>query len=110
MNAYMFFTKAERPAAVVCLSVSFVWNSSSNTFVWIIFLYFLFEHIQAENPEAKVTEISKILGKKWSELSEAAKKPFKDQSDADKERYVIAIADYKANKAPTESDSSSDSD
>jgi len=49
-----------------------------------------------ENPDAKVSDLAKIMGEKWNaikEKSEADK--YKKQAEADKERYQKAMAKYK---------------
>lgn len=35
----------------------------------------------------KLTEISKIMGKQWQEMSDQQKKPFYDLQDKEKKRY-----------------------
>lgn len=45
--------------------------------------------VREENPDMKITEISKVLGARWREMDDAQKKPFQKKADADKERWVI---------------------
>ncbi len=42
--------------------------------------------VVAENPGMAVTEVSKVLGAQWKELSADAKAPFDAMARADKER------------------------
>ncbi|CAM9375144.1 unnamed protein product, partial [Sphacelaria rigidula] len=44
--------------------------------------------VQQENPDMKITEISKVLGQLWRTMDESAKKPFNKKAAADKERQV----------------------
>jgi len=70
MSSYMFFAQDMRPTVV------------------------------AENPAAKMTEISKILGEKWSKVSgtKAAKK-YEDMATTDRERYSVEKEEYDAKVA-----------
>lgn len=54
--------------------------------------YFFFtqanrEQARKENPEMKMTEISKVLGQKWKEVSDEDKKAYEEKAKADKARY-----------------------
>lgn len=42
--------------------------------------------VVAENPGISVTEVSKVIGSRWKELSADAKAPFDALAKADKER------------------------
>ena len=44
------------------------------------------KEVQEENPGAKITEIAKLVGKRWALCSEADKKPFVALASADKVR------------------------
>ena len=50
----------------------------------------------SENPQiaTKVTEITKIIGQRWKELSEKQKKPYQDLADADKLRYARQLEEF----------------
>ena len=50
--------------------------------------------IKEENPGKKMTEISKILGATWKELSEEDKKPYIKQASKDKKRYDKEMKNY----------------
>jgi len=52
------------------------------------------EGYKAKHPDTKVTEITKALGAKWKEMSEAEKAPFQKLANADKERYKKEMANY----------------
>lgn len=54
--------------------------------------YFFFSNetraaLSAKNPGMPVSEIAKLLGAKWKELSADAKKPYEVKAEADKKRY-----------------------
>jgi len=57
------------------------------------------EDTKSENPDATFGELGKILGSKWSGLSEEEKAPYHDQAAKDKERYTEEQAAY-AEKNP----------
>jgi hypothetical protein len=50
--------------------------------------------IKAESPEMKVTEISKVIGLKWGELSEKKKAKYQTEAAADKLRYQEEMKGY----------------
>ena len=50
--------------------------------------------IQETHPELKMTDISKVLGKKWSSMSEKEKSKYFVLSDKDKERYAEEMETY----------------
>merc|ERR1719187_1875515 len=59
--------------------------------------YFLFMNTKKDSLIAegiKFTEASKKCGELWSQLSEAGKKPFEDESAALKKKYEVALAKY----------------
>ena len=45
------------------------------------------EGIQAQNPDMKMTEISKALGAAWNSMSDAQKAPYNQRNLEDKIRY-----------------------
>lgn len=53
--------------------------------------HYIPQKIKAENPDMKITEISKVLGEKWREMDDDAKAPFQKKADADKERCVTVL-------------------
>merc|ERR1719445_1007955 len=64
-------------------SVYFLWTASRRAAV------------KAANPDAKVTEIAKLMGAEWKTLSEAEKKPFVAEAEKAKSAYTAAMATYK---------------
>lgn len=74
-----------------------------------ITLSLFYQQVKADNPELKVTEISKVLGEKWGKLDETQKKPYQDKADEDKARYKRERDAYDSKKAATEPPQQSDS-
>ncbi|KAL1916519.1 uncharacterized protein VTP21DRAFT_5710 [Calcarisporiella thermophila] len=52
------------------------------------------KQVLEENPDVKFTEVGKLLGAMWKELSEEEKKIYNDKASKDKERYEREKADY----------------
>ena len=71
---------------------------------WIFFTNDMREKVKADNPDAKTTDLTKIMSPMWKALSPEDKKPYEDKAKADKERYEKEMENYKG------SDSDSDSD
>lgn len=46
------------------------------------------QQVKAENPDMKITEMSKVLGARWREMDEKQKAPYQKKADADKARLV----------------------
>ena len=65
--------------------------------------------IRDENPEMKMTEISKKIGVMWKELSEEDKVKYNDLAEKDKERYLSEKAKYDSKKSQSQSQSQSQS-
>ncbi|CAM9490493.1 unnamed protein product [Scytosiphon promiscuus] len=55
--------------------------------------------VKAENPDMKITEMSKVLGARWREMDDNDKAPFQKKADKDKARYQKEMEKYKAKKA-----------
>ena len=53
--------------------------------------------IKSENPNLKMTEITKQLGKEWRLLNDNDKEKFIKLSQNDKKRYEKEITNYKKN-------------
>ena len=53
--------------------------------------------VDAENPEMKMAEKSKVLGAMWKEASEEARQPFMAQNEAQKVVYAAAMKEYGSN-------------
>mmetsp|Transcript_67027 Transcript_67027/g.106585 ORF Transcript_67027/g.106585 Transcript_67027/m.106585 type:complete len:304 (-) Transcript_67027:155-1066(-) len=61
--------------------------------------YFLFaqevrDQIKTDNPELKMTEIAKVIGAKWKELSDDQKKPYTVEAARLKEEYKKKMEKY----------------
>lgn len=55
--------------------------------------YFFFtadmrERVKQENPDLKITEMAKVMGAKWKQMSDADKQKYVDMAEKDKERYA----------------------
>lgn len=55
--------------------------------------------VKQENPGIAFTEIAKVLGEKWKNVTADEKKEFEEQAAKDKTRYEEQMAAYKATKA-----------
>mmetsp|Transcript_6135 Transcript_6135/g.12075 ORF Transcript_6135/g.12075 Transcript_6135/m.12075 type:complete len:808 (+) Transcript_6135:176-2599(+) len=66
--------------------------------------------IKEELPDTKFTEMGKLIGEKWRELSSEDKKEFEAMADEDKERYSKQLAKYKAKKQDEEDGMDDDQD
>ena len=55
--------------------------------------------VKADNPNIAFTEIAKVLGERWRDVSAEDKKPYEEQAAQDKTRYEEEMAAYKATKA-----------
>jgi structure-specific recognition protein 1 len=53
------------------------------------------EKIKTDNPDIKFTEIAKVAGAQWKELSAEDKQPYEAKAAADKERYAAEMKAYK---------------
>jgi len=53
------------------------------------------DRVKFENPEAKMTEIGKIMGDMWKEIGEEAKKTYQEKAAAAKSKYDEAMEEYK---------------
>jgi len=61
--------------------------------------YFLFTNkirkaTTAANPEMKITQLAKVMGQKWKEISEDEKKELQAEADRLKEEHKIKVAEY----------------
>ncbi|CAJ1940639.1 unnamed protein product [Cylindrotheca closterium] len=77
------------------------------------FFYFSKEmrpKVAAENPEAKSTEITKMLGAMWRELDGDGKKKYDRKAKADHDRYASAKETYDAKVAKEAEEGNADSD
>ena len=65
--------------------------------------YFRFQKVvkakvKSENPEAKITEIAKLIGAQWKTMSDSDKAPFNDAFKKDMVTYNVALEAYKKKK------------
>eukprot|EP00619_Florenciella_sp_RCC1007_P007257 CAMPEP_0205904098 /NCGR_PEP_ID=MMETSP1325-20131115/515_1 /ASSEMBLY_ACC=CAM_ASM_000708 /TAXON_ID=236786 /ORGANISM="Florenciella sp., Strain RCC1007" /LENGTH=197 /DNA_ID=CAMNT_0053269827 /DNA_START=19 /DNA_END=612 /DNA_ORIENTATION=- len=75
------------------------------------YFFFLAEErprTKAEVPGISVTELSKVVGAKWKQLSEEQKAPYEAKAEADKARYAAEKAQYDANQSSAAAEESSD--
>merc|ERR1719228_1238553 len=61
--------------------------------------YFLFtakirKETTAANPEMKITQLAKVMGQKWKEISEEEKKVYQEQAAKLKEEHKNTVAEY----------------
>tara|TARA_B110000977_G_scaffold201529_1_gene296647 strand:- start:1526 stop:1918 length:393 start_codon:yes stop_codon:yes gene_type:complete len=64
------------------------------------YMFFCDEHREAvmkKNKNAKMGEVSKILGNMWSKMDDEEKKSYIEQAEDAKELYVEEMKNYKAN-------------
>nr|AFJ24846.1 high mobility group-1 [Schmidtea mediterranea] len=64
---------------------------------WTAFFFFSDEHrkkIKEENPEYKVGDVAKVLGKMWEACKDKSK--YEEQAKRDKERYNKELEEYKS--------------
>lgn len=62
------------------------------------FLYFSQgrrSQIKADNPDMRNTQVSRILGEMWRNLSDEERKPHVEKERKEREKYKIAIAEWK---------------
>ena len=73
---------------------------------YIIFTSEIREQTKKENPDLPMTDLSKVMGAKWKDLTDEEKAPYVAKSEADKARAKDEIAAWESSK----SDSGSDED
>lgn len=56
------------------------------------------EEVKKLNPDKKVTELAKIFGSMWRELSDQEKEPYLQMVEKDKKRYEKEMALYNQGK------------
>lgn len=62
--------------------------------------YFIFSNeirptVKKQNPDAKITDMSKIIGDMWKGMDDGKKAKYQKKADTDKERYEKEMAAYK---------------
>ncbi|EGD82590.1 hypothetical protein PTSG_03243 [Salpingoeca rosetta] len=50
--------------------------------------------IMQQHPNASVTEVAKLIGAQWRQLTDEQKKPYNDMARTDRERYKEAMKNY----------------
>jgi len=61
---------------------------------FFIFANEIRDSVKADNPDASIGEIGKILGQQWGELDEESKTAYKAKSEEAKEKYLKVLAKY----------------
>lgn len=56
--------------------------------------------LKNEFPELKHTELVKMLSQRWADMSEEAKKPFRDHEETLRQQYHIDVRHYKKGAIP----------
>ena len=51
--------------------------------------------VRESQPHLAMTEISKVLGKKWAEIESAKKEKYNKMAGDDRERYAKEMEEYK---------------
>ena len=64
--------------------------------------------IKEQNPDAKVTEITKIASDLWKSADEETKKYYNDKAEEAKELYKKQMEDYEAGKGVAHDDEEED--
>ncbi|KAI5392937.1 FACT complex subunit ssrp1, variant 2 [Lathyrus oleraceus] len=67
------------------------------------------ENLKKTNPGISFTDVGRVLGEKWKNLSAEEKEPYEAKAQADKKRYKDEISGYK-NPQPLNIDSGNESD
>ncbi len=62
---------------------------------FMLFSGFKRPQVRKENPELKMTEVAKLIGKAWRELDEKDRKQWKDKADTLKQEAAAAEKDSK---------------
>mmetsp|Transcript_15570 Transcript_15570/g.47455 ORF Transcript_15570/g.47455 Transcript_15570/m.47455 type:complete len:105 (-) Transcript_15570:1659-1973(-) len=52
------------------------------------------DEVKRENPDFKVADIGRELGRRWREMSDGEKAPYQEKADVDKERYQEEMSHY----------------
>jgi hypothetical protein len=63
------------------------------------------EEAKKQNPDMKLTEISKVLGAEWKELSDKEKKVYQDKAEEAKSAYTQVKKDFDSKKGKKKVDS-----
>ena len=71
---------------------------------WIFFTNDMREKVKGENPEAKTTDLTKIMSPMWKALTDEEKKPYQEMAVADKVRYEKEMEGYKSSESESDSE------
>ncbi len=71
---------------------------------YMIFVQRMRPVVNDQNPDATFATLSKILGAKWSAMTDKERKKYVDLAEIDKLRYSDEMDDYKATLAARESE------
>eukprot|EP00040_Diaphanoeca_grandis_P026865 m.151423 g.151423 ORF g.151423 m.151423 type:complete len:891 (-) comp30759_c4_seq2:2534-5206(-) len=63
---------------------------------YLIFAQSIREKLKEENPELKMTEMSKVIGTKWSEIKDEEKQKYVDEAAKLKAQYESDMLEFKA--------------
>ncbi|KAK1175519.1 SWI/SNF-related matrix-associated actin-dependent regulator of chromatin subfamily E member 1-related-like [Acipenser oxyrinchus oxyrinchus] len=66
---------------------------------YVIFVNEKKVHLKAEHPDIPFTEITKMLGTRWSQLSQDEKQKYNDAAEKDKQRFIEELKAYQNSKA-----------
>jgi hypothetical protein len=69
---------------------------------YLIFTNAMRGQAKADNPDLKMTDLSKVMGTMWRELSDEEKRPYEEQAKAAKASYEKEVASFKAKKDEVE--------
>mmetsp|Transcript_28984 Transcript_28984/g.40727 ORF Transcript_28984/g.40727 Transcript_28984/m.40727 type:complete len:615 (-) Transcript_28984:302-2146(-) len=61
---------------------------------YILYSKSIREEVKTANPEAKFTDMSKLTGDKWKQLSAESKKEWNEKANAEKEKYKAVKENY----------------
>jgi hypothetical protein len=56
--------------------------------------------LKNEYPELKHTDLVKMLGQKWADMSDEAKMPFREHEEQLRQQYHVDVAHYKKRAVP----------
>ena len=71
---------------------------------WIFFTNDMREKVKGENPDAKTTDLTKIMSPMWKALTDEEKKPYQEMAVADKVRYEKEMEGYKSSESESDSE------
>uniref|UniRef100_A0A4W3GIM1 High mobility group protein 20A-like n=1 Tax=Callorhinchus milii TaxID=7868 RepID=A0A4W3GIM1_CALMI len=66
---------------------------------YVLFLNEQRAKLKAEHPDLPFTEITKMLGTRWSQLSQEGKQKYIDEAEKDKKRYIEELKAYQNSEA-----------